>query len=119
MQSASGATVTTGLGLTGDGSGGSPVQVDTTVIPSRLTAATTLTFTSIAQSACNEQTITLTGATVGDEVMLGAPATVEQGFLWSGYVSSADTVTVRMCKITSGTVTPAAQSWRATIVRSF
>jgi hypothetical protein len=28
-------------------------------------------------------------------------------------------VTVRMCKITSGTVTPAALAWRATIVRTF
>jgi hypothetical protein len=114
-----GGTIYTGTGIAGAGTLISPLTVDLTAVPTRLSNTATLTFTSIAQSACNEQTISLTGATTGDEVILGAPAAVEQGFVWSGYVSSASTVTVRMCKITSGTVTPAALAWRATIVRSF
>ena len=114
-----GGTLYTGVGLTGLGTSASPLTVDATAVPTRLSATATVTFASIPQSACHEQTITLTGAVTGDEVMLGPPATVEQGFMWSGYVSSANTVTVRMCKITAGTAAPAARSWRATILRSF
>ena len=112
-------SVLTGIGLAGSGTSGSPLTVDTTAVPTRLSATATLTFAAIAQSACIERTITLTGAATGDEVMLGPPPAVDQGFLWGGYVSSTNTVTVRMCKITSGTVTPAALAWRATIVRTF
>ena len=36
----------------------------------------------------------------------GAPANMDQGLLWSAYVSYADTVKVRLCKITTGSVTP-------------
>jgi hypothetical protein len=115
----SGGTLYTGLGLKGDGTSSTPVEVDTAVVPTRLSAAATLTWGGIAQNTCWESNITLTGATVGDEVMLGPPATVDRGFQWSGYVSAASTVTVRMCKITSGTMTPVSGTWRATIVRSF
>jgi hypothetical protein len=73
----------------------------------------------MAQNVCNEQTIALTGAATGDEVMAGAPADIDQGFLWSAYVSAANRVTIRLCKISAGTVTPVAHVWRATIVRSF
>jgi hypothetical protein len=108
-----------GGGLSGDGSRGSPLILDPASVPTRLSATATLTFPSMAQSTCNEQVITLTGAATGDEVMIGAPANIDQGFLWSAYVSIADTVKVRLCKITNGTVTPVVGVWRATIVRSF
>jgi hypothetical protein len=35
------------------------------------------------------------------------------------FVSAQNTVTVRLCKISSGSVDPANQAFRATIVRSF
>jgi hypothetical protein len=35
------------------------------------------------------------------------------------WVSSANNVTVRLCKITAGIVDPANNTYRATIVRSF
>src|ERR1035438_4435705 len=111
--------IATGVGLAGLGTGATPLTVDTTAVPTRWPATATLTCGSIAQSACKEQAMTLFGAVTGDELMLGPPATIDQGFQWSGYVSSANTVTVRMCKITGGTAAPAALSWRATIVKSF
>jgi hypothetical protein len=113
-------SVVTGLGLAGAGTAASPLTVDSTAIPTRLTGTGSLTWASFAQSTCQESTITLTGAVTGDEVMLGPPATIDQGFQWGAYVSSANTVTVRMCKITTGTVTPASNglSWRATIIKA-
>jgi hypothetical protein len=113
-------SVVTGLGLAGAGTAASPLMVDTTAVPTRLTGTNSLTWASFAQSTCQELTITLTGAVTGDEVMLGPPPTIDQGFQWGAYVSSANTVTVRMCKITSGSATPVSNglSWRATIIKA-
>jgi hypothetical protein len=110
----------TGLGLAGAGTVANPLTVDTAAVPTRLTGTNSLTWASFAQSTCQELAITLTGAVTGDEVMLGPPATIDQGFQWGGFVGSANTVTVRMCKITTGTVTPTANglSWRATIIKA-
>jgi hypothetical protein len=115
----SGGTVTAGQGLTGDGSSEDPLEIDPAAVPTRISGIATLTFSSVAQSACNEQTISVSGAATGDEVMIGAPSDIDQGFLWSARVSIANTVAVRLCKITSGTIAPVVRSWRATIVRSF
>jgi hypothetical protein len=112
-------TVQTGIGLSGDGSAANPLTIDSAAVPTRLSGTATLAFPSMAQNVCNEQTITLAGAATGDEVMAGAPADIDQGFLWSAYVNTANRVTIRLCKITAGTVMPVAHVWRATIVRSF
>lgn len=76
-----------------------------------------LDFGSTDQSAISTATITVPGAQVGDVVSLGAPSTIESGFIWSGFVSAADTVTIRLAKITSGTVDPAIGTWTATVSR--
>jgi hypothetical protein len=112
------ASVVTGVGLTGDGSAGNPVQLDPAAVGARLSAAATLDFGSIGASSCAELPVPLAGARVGDEVMVGAPADVESGFVWSAYVGLNNTVTVRLCKVTAGTTDPAVRVWRATIVRS-
>jgi len=112
-------TLTTGLGLKGKGTTTSPLQIDAAAVGARISAAGTLDFPNMEPGSCAEQTIALTGALPGDEVFLGAPPDVPQGFLWNGFVSAANTVTVRMCKITAGPSDPPARAWRATIVRSF
>jgi len=76
-----------------------------------------LDFGSTAQSAISTATVTVPGAQVGDTVSLGAPSTIEAGFLWSGFVSATDTVTIRLAKITTGTVDPAVGTWAVTVTR--
>jgi hypothetical protein len=88
-----------------------------TVAPIPLTATASLTFGSVAQSACAEQLITVTGAATGDAVSISAPAALEAGFVWSARVSSQNTVTVRLCKITTGAVSPVNATWRAVVHR--
>jgi hypothetical protein len=107
-----------GGGFLGLGTVASPLELDPNVVPGRISGTATLTFPAIAQSACNEQLVSVSGVALGDEVMIGAPADVGTGFVWAAYVSLADTITVRLCKITTGAVTPPVRSWRATIVRS-
>jgi hypothetical protein len=76
-----------------------------------------LDFDSTAANAISTQTVTVPGALPGDAVILGPPAGIEAGFLWAGFVSAADIVTIRLAKITSGTVDPAAANWTVRVIR--
>lgn len=104
---------------TGFDCSGTNFQVSTATVPTYLTAATSLDFPSTAANACSELTISLTGAGTGDSVAAGWPSDFDAGLQGTMYVSATNTVTVRICKITSGTVDPTSKSYRATIVRSF
>lgn len=83
---------------------------------SKLKASATLTFTSIAAGTTQSQTVACTGAVVGNAVAVGAPAAIATGFVWSGYVSATDVVTVRVANVTSGALTPAALVWNVSVV---
>jgi hypothetical protein len=39
------------------------------------------------------------------------------GLAWSGYVSAANTVTVRLCNVTGSPIDPASASWRCVVTR--
>lgn len=71
----------------------------------------TLDFGSISSNSTAELTATVTGATEGAAVYLGPPATIESGLVWCGYVSAADTVTVRLHNSTGGAINPANADW--------
>lgn len=87
-----------------------------------LSATASLDFTALAANSCEVLTITVSGAADGDAVKLGVPnaladvdgATERTTFF--GWVSAADTVSVRRCNVT-GTVTaePAAATVRAVV----
>jgi hypothetical protein len=81
-----------------------------------LTATATLDFASIAAGATAELTITVTGAATGDFVILAAPSGIEAGLMWTGFVSAADTVKIRLHNTTGGAVDPASASWKATVM---
>lgn len=93
------------------------VGIDPAIIPTKLTGSASLDFSSISQSACPELTFTVTGATTGDAVSEIKPGTLEAGLVVDMRVTAADTVTARVCKITSGSVDPANQTFGAVITR--
>lgn len=99
--------------------GGCTISVDTSAVPTFLTTSANLNFGSIAANACAELTLTVPGAATGDAVAAAWPSTLEAGLNGMMIVTSTNTVTVRLCKITTGSVDPADQAFRATIVRSF
>ncbi len=80
-----------------------------------ITATATLDFPSLAAQTCSDLTITVTGSVVGDAVELGPPAALATGLSAIGIVTAADTVTVRLCNVTSGAIDPIAATWRATV----
>lgn len=86
-----------------------------TAIDGHVSNTATLDFGSTASGACSELTITVAGAVANDTVTLGPPAAIEAGLTWSGFVSAADTVTVRVCNPTGGAIDPASATWRADI----
>lgn len=78
-------------------------------------------FTALAAGSCETFTVTVTGAANGDPVALGIPAaawaTTEYATI-EGFVSAADTVTVKRCNLTNATTAlsnPAAVTIRATV----
>ena len=82
------------------------------------TGSAALTWGLIAAGASATQTITVAGAATGDRVILGLPAAgVTAGLIPTAWVSSANTVTVRLTNITGSGITPAAATYTATAVR--
>ena len=75
-------------------------------------ATGTLDFSSIAANTTAELTITVTGAVVGDTCSATPNGAPEAGLVWSAYVSSANTVTVRLGNTTTSSIDPASRSWR-------
>lgn len=82
-----------------------------------LFASASLNFPSVAAAGQQELTITVTGAAVGDAVVLAPPAAPEAGLVWGGRVSAANTVTVRASNITAAPVDPAAATWGAQVIK--
>lgn len=94
-----------------------------TAISSYLSATASLNFPSIATHTTAELTITVTGAAVGDTVTVtpGAPvlgsANIEAGLVWSGHVTAANTVSVRLLNGTAAAIDPIQRTWRASVIR--
>jgi hypothetical protein len=108
-----------GISVVQAGAGLKRVGVDTATVPTFLTGVAPLDFASISQNTCAELTFSLPGAYTADAVAPGWPLGLESGLIGLMYVSAQNTVSVRLCKITSGSVDPLNQNFRATIVRSF
>jgi hypothetical protein len=82
------------------------------------TATANLTFGSIAAGASATQTVSVSGAAVGDGVVIGLPAAgLTAGLIPSAWVSAAGSVTLRITNTTGGAITPAAADYRLTAIR--
>lgn len=92
------------------GSGGSAIS-------KVLTATATLDFGSLAAQTSADLTITVTGAAVGDAVIMGLPAAPDSGVVFNAFVSSSNTITVRATNATSGAIDPASATFRATVIQ--
>lgn len=80
-----------------------------------LSATAALTYAAIAAAASADLTIAVPGAAVNDSVDLGLSAAPMAGLVFFGFVSAADTVTVRATNITAAPVAAAAATYRATV----
>lgn len=95
------------------------IGVDTAVVPTYLTNTTLLSIPSIATGACGEAVIPLQGATIGDSVAAGWPATIGGGVIGTMWVKTANEVSIRLCNLSGAPAGALTDYFRATIVRSF
>jgi hypothetical protein len=91
--------------------------INTTQLGPAGVAAASLNFGSIADGACYALTMALTGALTTDVVAPGWPSSLEAGLFGVMFVSAADTITVRLCNLSGAAVDPAAQTFRARLLR--
>lgn len=80
-----------------------------------LTATAALDFASIAAGAVGTLTMTVTGAATGDMVIVAPPGNITAGLVWCAFVSSANTVTIRLINGTASAIDPASASWKASV----
>jgi hypothetical protein len=72
---------------------------------------------SVGAGVCISGTITITGAATTMDAH-ATPATYPgDGFVWSAYVSSSNTVTVKICNFTSGSLTPTASTYNVRVLQ--
>lgn len=90
-----------------------------TIVQNILSATATLDFGSIAASSFQDLTITITGAVSGDSVTVNPIAgSATTDVVYTAWVSSSNTVTVRASNISSTTARdPASGTFRATVIR--
>lgn len=110
-------TLTAGTGLTGGGD----ITASRTFNVAAIKGTQAFTFGAIADGAVGDSTntLTVTGAVVGDVVQLGLPAAPAAGFTYQGFVSAADTVTVRAVNNGGGVGAGAADASIAVIVLQY
>lgn len=83
-----------------------------------LTNTATLDFGSTAAQGASDLTITVTGAASGDAVTVGAPSgSVPSNGTFFGWVSAANTVTVRYANNSSGALDPASGTFRVSVIK--
>ena len=82
------------------------------------TATATIDFPSISANSNNDQTMTVTGVTVGthNSVIVGSPATIEVELTITAFVSAADAVTIRAHNTSGGAVNPVSNTYRIVVV---
>ncbi len=106
------------LNLATTGSGGVQVNGGSKKLKELTATASLSGFGSIGGNTSATQTISVTGASVGDDVSVTPNGSIGTGLVFSGYVSASDTVTVIVANCTTGSLTPTTRTWRA-VVRSF
>lgn len=110
-----GGSYTAGPGLTLSGSQFSVNSGEVLAYVAKVTAS--LDFTSF--STCQEQTMTVTGAQLTDDLIVTPPTNIEAGLSWTARVTSVNTVTIRLCSHV-GSIDPAnGATWGIRLVRAF
>ncbi len=113
-----GETVAPGIGIIVSGASPRQISVDTAVVPTFLSASAILDFPVVPPGLCQESSVPLPGAAIGDTVAAGWPALTE-GLIGMAQVTVVDQVSLRLCNLSATEADPPNTVYRATIVRGF
>lgn len=78
------------------------------ILGTAILTSPTLTYTSIGSNLTQDQTTTVSGASLGDIALVGTTTALVAGLTLTAFVSAANTVTVRIHNATGGSITPGA-----------
>ncbi|MCC6589447.1 MAG: hypothetical protein IT168_22295 [Bryobacterales bacterium] len=95
------------------------LEIEPGAVPSYQMFVKDLDFAQITQNTCLEMPITVTGAMTGDRVAPAWPHTLDAGLIGIMMVTAQNTVTVRLCKVTTGTVDPISLNYGGYLLKSF
>lgn len=114
----SGALTATGKITAGDSTRSNKgIYVGGQIVNKILRASATLNF-DLQSVSSQDLTITVTGAASGDEVSIGVPAaSVAASTLFFGWVSAANTVTIRAVRTCDATPDPASGTFKVTVIQ--
>lgn len=83
-----------------------------------LSASATLDFLSTAAGMSSDLTVAVTGAAIGDCVSIGVPSgSVNANSSFSGFVSSANIVTIRFNNYSAGAINPASGTFKVKVFK--
>lgn len=93
------------------------IQVkEATLAGTVINATGTVDPSSLVDAAGETKTITVTGAALGDFVIVSAPYDL-QGISVTAYVSAANTVSIRLQNESGGTLDLASGTWKVKVIR--
>jgi hypothetical protein len=81
-----------------------------------LTVTTSIDFGTVPNNGSTSVTITMTGASVNDTVLLGLPATIGEGLTFLGHVVASNQVHVDAVNATNGSILTTAATYRITVI---
>lgn len=92
-----------------------PSSVEPTTDRGPMTGTTTVDLASLAAGASTTFTIAVTGAVTTDFVNVTCSGALEDGLVFTSYVSATNTVTVRVRNVSAGAIDPASRTWIANV----
>lgn len=81
-----------------------------------LSTLATVTFSVVTAQSSQDQNVSLTGASIGDCIILGPPSVVQPSVSYVAFVPAAGTVTLRAINCGSASITPTGGLYRLTDV---
>lgn len=81
-----------------------------------LTTTASIYFGQVNSNDTNSVSVTVTGCSINDIVLIGLPSTVDNGLAFSGHVTTANGLEIDCINATNGNITPATATYRITVI---
>lgn len=81
-----------------------------------LTTTASLYFGLVGSNSTNSVSVTVTGCSLNDIVLLGLPASMDNGIAFAGHVTATNGVEIDCINATNGNITPATATYRITVI---
>lgn len=81
-----------------------------------LTTTASLYFGLVGSNSTNSVSVTVTGCSLNDIVLLGLPANMDNGIAFAGHVTTANGIEIDCINATNGNITPATATYRITVI---